>query len=130
MMGSQSHKNQELHFEDMRFKRLDQDIIEIFLEGLSAEKVLKEIARLSYELADTIPPWFVQPFDIPAEAVNFSDLVSEKGLRIDYLNGRLCSTHVEVRNGRLLFDARRFREDRGSPEVFLTMVREILEARE
>lgn len=42
---------------------------------------------------------------------------------MDYLNGRLCSTHVVRAGRRLLFDAERFREDRGSPEAFLVLVR-------
>lgn len=94
---------------------------------IAAERVLEEIARLSYELAETIPPWFVQPFDIPAHGVDFKAFIGEQGLQMDYVNGRLCSTYVEIRGGKHLFDAKRFKEDRGSPEAFLSLVKEQLE---
>jgi len=110
----------------MKFRRLTEDIIEIIPGPIAAERVLEEIARLSYELAETIPPWFVQPFDIPPEAVDFSALISDEGLSMDMLNGRLCSTYVFKKEGKYIFDAKRFREDRGSPEMFLRVVQERL----
>jgi len=58
--------------------------------------------------------------------VDFRSQVTDKGLQMDYLNGKLCSTHVERRGDRLFFDARRFREDRGSPELFLNLLKEKL----
>lgn len=111
----------------MNFKRIDETTIEIFPENVPVNHLLEQIARLSYELAETIPPWFVQPFDIPPEAINFSELVSKQGLKLEYLNGRLCSTIIEIKDGRLFFDAQTFKQDRGSPELFLTMVKEVID---
>lgn len=59
--------------------------------------------------------------------VDFKDLVKEEGLRLDYLNGRLCSTYVERRGNRYFFDANRFEQDRGSAELFLALVKQRLE---
>lgn len=111
----------------MKFRKVSNDFIEIIPGPSSIDKVLEEIARVSYELASTIPPWFIQPFDIPVEAVDFSSLVQEDGLRLDYLNGRFCSTYVVKKGEKYLFDAKRFREDRGSPEMFLSLVQQRLE---
>jgi len=114
----------------MEYRTITKDLIEIIPGTLDATEVLEMMARVSYETASTVPPWFVQPFDIPCDAVDFSALVDEKGLRIDYLNGRLCSTYVIKRGNKYLFDARRFREDRGSPEAFLTLVKNLLKKRD
>jgi hypothetical protein len=110
----------------MDFKRIDEDTIEIMPEELAAEKVLEEMARLSYETADSPLPTFILPVEIPAPLVDFRKLVKSGALHMDYLNGRLCSTHVERRNDRLFFDAKRFSRDRGSPELLLNLVKERL----
>ena len=44
----------------------------------------------------------------------------------DMLNGRLCSTYVFKKEGKYVFDTKRFREDRDSPEIFLRAVQERL----
>jgi hypothetical protein len=64
--------------------------------------------------------------EIPASLVDFWELVTEDGLHLDYLNGNLCSTYVERKEGLLVFDTTRFEEDRGSPEVFLDLPKESL----
>jgi hypothetical protein len=107
----------------MNFIRVNDEVIEIIPEDRLPEEVLEAVARLSYELAESPAPFFMQPFDVPAESVDFASMVQEGELRMDYLNGRLCSTHVSRVEDRLYFDAARFLEDRGSPEAFLTMVR-------
>lgn len=112
----------------MDFVRLEEGIIEILPCGLPARKVLEEMARLSYETALSPLPQFILPFEIESSGVNFADLVSDDGLSMHFLNGRLCSTFVESRNSRLFFDAGRFKEDRGAPEPFLIMLKERLEA--
>ena len=114
----------------MDYRRITDGLIEILPGGLPPERVLEEIARLSYELAATVPPGFAQPFDVPTSMVDFKDLVKEEGLRLDYLNGRLCSTYVERRGNRYFFDANRFREDRGSPDAFLNLLKERLKTYE
>ncbi|MBW1918822.1 MAG: hypothetical protein JRI84_13770 [Deltaproteobacteria bacterium] len=106
---------------------INDDIVEIIPGEHSPEKVLEEIARLSYELAESPAPSFIQPFDVPVQAVDFQDFIGPEGLRIDYLNGRLCSTYVERKDNRLLFDARSFRQDRGSVEAFLALLKYRLE---
>lgn len=111
----------------MNFVRVNDEMIEILPGNRLPEEVLEVVARLSYELAESPAPFFIQPFDVPAESVDFASLVQEGGLRMDYLNGRLCSTHVSRIEGRLYFDAARFLEDRGSPEAFLSLVRGRLE---
>ncbi|MFP4088394.1 MAG: hypothetical protein ACLFUL_16570 [Desulfobacteraceae bacterium] len=103
---------------------VNKDLIEIIPGG----QYWEEVARLSYETADSPLPWFVHPFEVPTFRVDFRGLVTAKGLLMDYLNGRLCSTHVEYKDGRLFFDAKRFVEDRGSPDAFLTLVKERLES--
>jgi hypothetical protein len=110
----------------MDFHRVDDTTIEILPEGREAGTILEAVARLSYETAESPAPFYVQPFEVPSESVDFRSQVTGDGLRLDYLNGRLCSTHVKRAGGRLLFDAERFREDRGSPEAFLVLVRERL----
>lgn len=110
----------------MRYERIDDEFIEIFPEDTALSDLLEAVARLSYELADSPAPFFVQPFDVPPESVDFRSLVQEGELRMDYLNGRLCSTYVESRDGRCFFDAESFLQDRGSPEAFLAMVIERL----
>ena len=115
---------------EMDFQRLEDGRIELFPGGHASDAVLEAMARLSYETAETPAPFYVQPFDVPSDAVDFGSLIGSTGLRMDYLNGRLCSTHVERRGERLLFDAERFRSDRGSPEAFLVLVREHLEQAE
>ena len=114
----------------MEYRKITEDLIEIIPGGLDANRVLEVIARVSYETASTVPPWFVQPFDIPCDAVDFSALIDDEGLKIDYLNGRLCSTHVFRKGKRYFFDAKRFREDRGSPEIFLRFVQNQLQESE
>lgn len=114
----------------MDFRRIDEDIIEIMPGELTPEKLLEEMARLSYEMASSPFPRFIQPFEVPAPLVDFKSLITETSLHMEYLNGRLCSTHVDWRDGRLFFDAKRFREDRGSPEIFLNLLKERLNPRE
>jgi hypothetical protein len=112
----------------MNFRRISEDLIEIDPGGEPRRKVLVEMARLSYETSDSPLPWFIHPFEVPASHMFFSDLVTDEGLRMDYLNGKLCSTHVEIRGNRLLFDAKRFRQDRGAPEAFLKLLEQRLES--
>lgn len=107
----------------MDFARVNDEVIEILPGNRLPEVVLEAVARLSYELAESPAPFFVQPFDVPAAAVDFTSMAQEGELHIDYLNGRLCSTHVSRIGGRLYFDAALFLEDRGSPEAFLALVR-------
>ncbi len=107
----------------MEFRRVNKDLIEIIPGWRSEEEVLEEVARISYETAESPLPWFIHPFEVPTSRVDFRSLVMDNGLYMDYLNGRLCSTHIEKRGGRLIFDARRFREDRGPPEAFLNLVK-------
>ena len=114
----------------MDFQRVDDATIEILPEGRGAETILEAVARLSYETAESPAPFYVQPFDVPPASVDFRSQITGDGLRMDYLNGRLCSTHVVWGGGRLLFDAERFRQDRGSPEAFLVLVRERLKEEE
>lgn len=114
----------------MDFKRIDEDTVEIMPGELTPQKVLEEMAGLSYETAGSPFPHFIQPVEVPASLVDFKGLVTDEGLHMDYLNGRLCSTHVERRDDRLFFDAKSFREDRGSPEVFLNLLEERLETSE
>ena len=106
----------------MEFKRLDDDWIEIFPGERAPEEVLEAMAHLSYETADSLKPFFAQPFDIPPESVDFASLVRDGDLRMEYLNGRLCSTVVERSEGRLLFNASGFELYRGSPEAFLYLL--------
>ncbi|MCF8062828.1 MAG: hypothetical protein K9M82_09950 [Deltaproteobacteria bacterium] len=110
----------------MDFQRVDESTIEIFPQDHATETVLEAVARLSYETAESPAPFFVQPFEVPPESVDFRSQITGDGLRMDYLNGRLCSTHVQRSGERLLFDAERFQADRGSPEAFLLLVRERL----
>jgi hypothetical protein len=112
----------------MDFVKVEEGIIEILPCGLPVRKVLEEIARLSYETASSPLPQFILPFEIEASGINFAELVSDDGLSVDFLNGRLCSTFVEVKNSRLFFDAGRFKEDRGATEPFLQLLKERLEA--
>lgn len=111
----------------MDYKAVSEEEIEILPEGQSIETVLKELARLSYEMAETVPPHFVQPFEVPPSLVDFGDLATENGVHLEYLNGRRCSTHVARRGGRYFLDARAFKEDRGSPEAFLKLLKKRLE---
>ncbi|MBL7205851.1 MAG: hypothetical protein ISS63_16220 [Desulfobacteraceae bacterium] len=111
----------------MDYLRITDGLIEILPGDLPPEKVLEEIARLSYELAVTVPPSFAQPFDIPTSLIDFKDVISEKGLHMEYLNGRLCSTFVEKKGDRYFFDANRFKEDRRSPDAFLVLVKQQVE---
>jgi len=111
---------------EMDFRQIDEDTIEILPGKLSLERVLEEMARLSYETASSPFPGYIQPVEIPASLVDFKELVTDDGLHMDYLNSKLCSTYVERKEGRLVFDARRFEEDRGSPEVFLDLLKERL----
>ncbi|MBW1722597.1 MAG: hypothetical protein JRH13_15335 [Deltaproteobacteria bacterium] len=110
----------------MEFVKIDDETIEIFPGGLDPEKLLQEMARISYESAEFLIPGYLHPIDVPSSLVDFSEYVSEKGLALAYLNGKRCSTFVKKRAGRLFFDARKFREERGSPELFLRMVQEEL----
>ena len=112
----------------MDFKRIDEDTIEIMPSELTPERVLEEKARLSYETADSPLPAFIQPFEVPAPLVDFRGPITDEDLRMDYLNGRLCSTYVETRNDLLFFNAKRFSRDRGSPYVFLNLLKEKLNA--
>ena len=111
----------------MDFRRISNELIEILLGSLPAAKVLEEIARLSYDLAETILPSFAQPFEVSSNSVNLRDFIHAGGLHLDYLNGRLCSTYVERKGNRYFFDAHRFEKDRGSADVFLTFVKLTLE---
>ena len=106
----------------MKYRKITEDLIEIIPGDLDVRRVLEMIARVSYETASTVPPWFVQPFDIPPDTVDFSTLIGDEGLKMDYLNGRLCSTYVFKKGKKYFLDAKRFREDRGSPEIFLRLV--------
>ncbi len=108
----------------MDFKRINEDIIEIIPGERSPEEVLEEMAQLSYETAESPLPRFVFPFEVPVSRVAFKDLVTDKGLHMDYLNGKLCSTYVEIEGDRLFFDARRFTEDRGAPEALLNLLKQ------
>jgi hypothetical protein len=110
----------------MDYERINEDLIEIIPAEHSSEEILVEMARLSYESADSPLPFFVHPFEVPASRMIFGDLATDRGLHLDYLNGMLCSTHVEIQGDRLLFDAKRFQEDRGSPEVFLNLLKQRL----
>jgi len=110
----------------MDFQRIDEEIIEILPGPCSRERVLEEIARLSYETAVAIAPSFAQPFDVPADFIHFKDFIKEGGLHLNYLNGKLCSTYVKKKGDRYFFDASSFREDRGHPEAFLALVKEQL----
>lgn len=111
----------------MDFVKISEEEIEIIPGDLPTRKVLEEMARLSYETATSPLPQFILPFEIDASLVDFSALAVDKGLQMDYLNGRLCSTFVEIRASRLFFDAVRFREDRGPPEAFLHLLKNRLE---
>ena len=108
----------------MDFKRIDEDTIEIMPGELTSEKVLEEMARLSYETADSPLPAYIQPVEVPVPFVDFRGLITDEAPRMDYLNARLCSTYMETRNDRLFFDAKRFSRDRGSPDVFLNLLKE------
>ncbi|MGM0427731.1 MAG: hypothetical protein ACQEQ7_10905 [Thermodesulfobacteriota bacterium] len=112
----------------MDYRRIDEDKVEILPGELSLEELLEEMARLSYETAISPFPQYIQPMEVPASLVDFRSLITDAGLHMDYLNGRLCSTHVERREDRLIFDAKRFKEDRGSPRAFLNLLREGLKA--
>ena len=114
----------------MDFRRVNEDTIEILPEGREPERILEALARLSYETAESPAPFYVQPFEVPPASVDFRSQVTGEGLRLDYLNGRLLSTHVRREGDRLLFDAERFQVDRGSPEAFLALVRERLRGEE
>jgi hypothetical protein len=102
---------------------VDENFYEIIPGEFSLETVLEEIARLSYETAGSALPEFIQPLEVPSFLVDFRGLITSEGLQMDFLNGRLCSTHVERRGDRLLFNAERFRDDRGSPELFLNLLK-------
>ena len=110
----------------MDFKQVDEQFLEIEPGESSIEKVLEESARLSYETAASPLPGFIQPFEVPSSLVDFRGLMDAKGLHMEFLNGRLCSTYIEIQEGRLIFDAKRFRDSRGSPEVFLNLLKERL----
>jgi len=114
----------------MNYRKINGDTIEVLPGELSLEGVVEEMERLSYETASSPFPGYIQPVEIPASPVDFKGLMAEEGLRLDYLNGRLCSTYVEKREDRLVFDARRLEEDRGSPEVFLDLLTERFNAGE
>jgi hypothetical protein len=111
----------------MDYRRISENVIEILPGQLPPETILEEMARLSYELAQTNLPSFAQPFDIPSSMIDFKDLFKEDGLRLDYLNGRLCSTFVQRKGNRYFFDSHRFEQDRGSAELFLALVKQRLE---
>jgi len=97
----------------MNYRGINGHTIVVLPGELSREGVLEEMARLSYETASSPFPGYIQPVEIPASLVDFKGLITEEGLDLDYLNGRLCSTYVERREDRLVFDARHFEEDRG-----------------
>jgi len=107
----------------MDFRRVDENFYEIIPGEFPHETVLEGMARLSYETAGSALPEFIQPFEVPSFLVDFRGLITKEGLQMDFLNGRLCSTHVEMRGDRLLFDAKRFKDDRGSPELFLNLLK-------
>ena len=111
----------------MDFVKISEETIEIIPGDMPAGKVLEEMARFSYETATSPLPQFILPFEIAPSLVDFSAVVTDKGLNMDYLNGKLCSTFVEWRDSRLLFDAARFKEDRGAPEAFLRLLKQRLE---
>ena len=112
----------------MDFKRIDQDTIEIKPGELTPERVLKEMARVPYQTADSPLPAFIQPFEVPAPLVDFKGLITDGGLHMDYLNGKQCNTDVKRRNDQLFFNANRFSRDRGSPDVFVNLLEEKLNA--
>jgi len=112
----------------MEFKCINESTIEILPGDLSPERLLAEMARLSYETARSPLPQFIQPVEVEPSHVDFKSLVTSKGLHMDYLNGMLCSTHVERRGDRLIFDAKSFRQDRGAPTVFLNLLKQRLKS--
>lgn len=105
-------------------EELLEGFVEIEFEGVEPLTVLEEIARISYETAPCPLHHFVVPFEIEATLSDLSNLIKDNSLCMDYVNGRLCGTYAFVRGRKVLFDKERFLRERGSPEIFLILLRE------
>jgi hypothetical protein len=79
----------------MDYRRITEDTVEIMQDELRLEKVLEEMARLSYETASSPFPGYIQPVEIPASLVDFRSLVTNEGLHMDYLNGKRNRSRVQ-----------------------------------
>lgn len=114
----------------MKYQKINDRDVEIILEDTPLDKLLKAMAKVSYELARPVRAGFLQKFDTKSEDVNFDDFVDLTGndlLHMDYVNGRQCKTSVRRKEGKLLFNAWLYERDRGSSNLFLEKVREALE---
>jgi hypothetical protein len=105
------------------YKKISDQYLEIIIRDISPFEFLEELAKLSYELADYSAPFFVIPFEVPAERIDFKAYISDYGIELKTLNGKLLSTTVIIENGRYLFDSQTFKMDRGSPEAFLELLK-------
>ena len=105
----------------MKFVELDKDKIEIVPEEIPIKVILETMARVSYGLAKPVGGGFLQPFNIRAKDVDFSEFMNNpmylmQGivLEMDYVNGRRCKTRVRFkRDGRYIFSASNYRNARG-----------------
>ena len=115
----------------MKYKKIDENHIEISPEKTPVKRMLETIARVSYELARPAGLGFLRDFDTKSEDIDFSKLVNLKDPRVvldmDYVNGRQCKTVVLKKNGKYIFNAHVYRLDRGDPQLFLNKVNSALE---
>jgi len=115
----------------MNYKKINDHEIEIIPGKTPIHKVLETMARLSYESAKPPGSDFLELLDTKSKEIDFSEFVHldrSEVLDIDYVNERRCKTKVrKTDDGKFVFDARLYKMNRGSPELFLDKVKSVLE---
>ncbi len=115
----------------MKYKRLEGENkgwIEIDPEGIPVDSVLEEIAKKSYALAEREPGLGGVLGMINASEFEPRKFITNKGLYMEWVDGKNVATVVKVKGGKLYFNATYYENDREEkPEKLLGIVKETLE---
>ena len=115
----------------MKYRRINDNEIEIIPGRTPIEKVLDCLARISYESAELPRSEFLELFDHESETVDFSTFIhldQPEILEMDFVNERNCKIKVrKTSDGKYVFDARLYQMSRGHPETLLDKVKSQLE---
>lgn len=115
----------------MNYKKINDYEIEIIPGITPLDRVLENMARISYESAESPGSEFLELLDTKSKEIDFSSFVHldhHKVLDMDYVNERQCKTKVrKTHDGKYVFDAESYKVNRGSPELFMNKVKSALE---
>jgi len=115
----------------MNYKEINDHEFEIIPGKTPIDRVLENMARISYESAEPPGSEFLGLLDTKSKGIDFSSFVHldhHKVLDMDYVNERQCKTKVrKTHDGKYVFDAESYKANRGSPELFMNKVKSALE---